>query len=639
MSDHTDAAASLRRASLIIAAAVLLLGGLSGWAYLRFWRAMPAPTPPAHTGLPDPRLSYNGPFRNIDPAVRYVGSETCVDCHQDVCDAYSHHPMGQAFARIADIAESEPIQAERHLPFTVDGSRFEVVREGKRVWHRETRLDAAGNVLYTFDSEVAFAIGSGAHGRSYLSNRDGALFQTPVSWFSQKQIWDVSPGFRAEAFHGRPVSGGCLQCHANRSLPREGSQNRFDDPIVIGSGLGCERCHGPGERHVQSKDKWDIVNPKHLSPVLRDAICEQCHLEGQARVLRRGRGLFDFRPGMPLEDFVSIFVVPEDAETGRDSRAVTHVEQIHSSRCYRASSGAKRMRCTSCHDPHSEPAPPQRIAFYRQGCLGCHTLQSCTAPEKDRQAQQDSCIACHMQRFQTSDIAHAAGTDHRILRRPSPLPAEERDAFSGRFPQLVLFHNGRLDPRDPEQGRDLGIALVQFGYEHSKEMQRLAPGALQLLDESVTNDPDDVPAWLAKALAFHALRRNSEALAAALNILQRDPDHESALRLAAMSYQDLGDVEQAIVYWRRAIAANPSIADSHGNLALLLLHQGAWEEARVQVETWRRLYPANIDARKSWIRCLLHDGQNAEAQAELKVLVGLQPDKAADFRAWFESEK
>ena len=42
---------------------------------------------------------------------------------------------------------------------------------------------------------------------------------------------------------------------------------------------------------------YSIVNPKHLSSGLQASICAQCHLQGEQKVNRRGRSLFEFRPG------------------------------------------------------------------------------------------------------------------------------------------------------------------------------------------------------------------------------------------------------------------------------------------------------------------------------------------------------
>src|SRR5262249_55424803 len=114
-----------------------------------------------------------------------------------------------------------------------------------------------------------------------------------------------------------------------------------------------------------------IVNPRHLEPVLREAVCQQCHLQGEVRVVRRGRSLFDYRPGLPLHLFESAFTrLPENAS---GQKSVGHVEQIALSRCFQESKG--RFGCISCHDPHELPAPEKKIAFYRGRCLQCHQEQ------------------------------------------------------------------------------------------------------------------------------------------------------------------------------------------------------------------------------------------------------------------------
>ena len=55
------------------------------------------------------------------------------------------------------------------------------------------------------------------------------------------------------------------------------------------------------------------------------------------RVERAGLRADDYRPGLPLQEFLTVFV-PAEARTG-ENRAVSHVEQVHASRCYRSSAG------------------------------------------------------------------------------------------------------------------------------------------------------------------------------------------------------------------------------------------------------------------------------------------------------------
>ena len=184
------------------------------------------------------------------------------------------------------------------------------------------------------------------------------------------------------------MDANCLFCHANRAEPIERTLNRYREPIFAGEAIGCERCHGPGELHVKQPGAEkgidrSIVNPKHLEPALREAVCQQCHLQGQARVLRAGREVFDFRPGLPLELFYDTFVwhpgVPHD------QKAVGHVEQMTESRCFEKSAG--KLGCASCHDPHEKPSTAASANYYRQRCLNCHTEQSCSAPVNERREE------------------------------------------------------------------------------------------------------------------------------------------------------------------------------------------------------------------------------------------------------------
>jgi predicted CXXCH cytochrome family protein len=423
------------------------------------------PPPP-----PDPRLEYTGPFRNVHPSVHYVSDSRCAECHQEIAVSYAGHPMGRSLFPV-DRAPAPPTGAEANNPFEAFGTRFLVEGQKGRVRHLRTRLDRAGREgapAVEQQWEVHYVVGSGTRGYSYFTDRDGYLFQTPISWYSQKKKpWDLSPGLDATLLSGRAVVPDCLFCHANHANYVEGSLNRYTPPVFEGHAIGCQRCHGPGELHVRKdegggrrdekqKKRSDsslnpppsslpgdptIVNPKYLAANLRDAVCEQCHLQGVARVLGRGRGVYDFRPGLPLESCWSVFVRSAEATPGRDAsggpaagspsgqQAVGQVEQMYESRCFqRSRQGLVPLGCVSCHDPHARVPPDRAAAHYRARCLQCHRdadgggehrrAPGCALPRADRlrRAAEDSCIACHMPRHGASDIPHTAVTDHRILR-------------------------------------------------------------------------------------------------------------------------------------------------------------------------------------------------------------------------------
>ena len=297
--------------------------------------------------------SPQSPWKKTQPDVKYVGDAACARCHAEIADTYHRHPMGRSLSEIAPDGD----RTDHVATFEAGSSRYSVDHKGGRVVHGETRLDSDGHVLAKVEAEVKYAVGSGERGISYLIERDGRLGQSPITWYSHTNRWDLSPGYELGNLHfDRPIEPGCLFCHSNRVEPVGHTLNQYERPIFRGEAVGCERCHGPGELHLRHQQVVDgrdptIVNPRHLEPALRSAVCEQCHLQGDHRIDRLGRDMFDYRPGLSLIDFVAIYGRADLQET----RFVGQVEQMKESRCYRASRG--RFGCTSCHDPHQSPRP------------------------------------------------------------------------------------------------------------------------------------------------------------------------------------------------------------------------------------------------------------------------------------------
>ena len=89
-------------------------------------------------------------------------------------------------------------------------------------------------------------------GRSYAFAVDGFLFQAPVSYYSSVGRWDLSPGYagKQNIELAKPIEEPCLYCHASRAQPVAKTQNRYLDPPFLEGGVGCERCHGSGQKHV-----------------------------------------------------------------------------------------------------------------------------------------------------------------------------------------------------------------------------------------------------------------------------------------------------------------------------------------------------------------------------------------------------
>lgn len=240
--------------------------------------------------------------------------------------------------------------------------------------------------------------------------------------------------------------------------------------------------------------------------------------------------------------------------------AVSHAEQLSLSRCVQAS--ADRLWCGTWHNPHPA-AKSERTAELRQICTSCHPAVTLAANHAS--PQTSDCVACHMPRRPTTDVAHAAITDHRIVRRPgnvAPLaeprivnwklddsPSAPRNSALAWFAYAQKTKNTavakeayrRLESL-PQAMRDAAVAaasgymLLQFGQT------KLAVAAF---DEAARKEPANAEYWLDLAVAQDA----AGVAPAALNSLQKaisldEYDYRPYLA-AAKTYDRIGVAGQA----------------------------------------------------------------------------------------------
>src|SRR5262249_10282111 len=164
------------------------------------------------------------------------------------------------------------------------GRRYDVRREGGRLWHRERLLSSGQSDIVLNDFPLQYAIGSGRFGRTYAVEADGFLVESPVSYYAARQAWGMSPGYDGPGNTGfeRSIGTQCLACHVGRFDLLEKSAHRYK---IIEPAIGCERCHGPGSLHVSRRAAADrkpipdgaedltIVNPRRLARELCEAVC------------------------------------------------------------------------------------------------------------------------------------------------------------------------------------------------------------------------------------------------------------------------------------------------------------------------------------------------------------------------------
>ncbi|HSH67835.1 MAG TPA: cytochrome c3 family protein, partial [Bacteroidia bacterium] len=393
------------------------------------------------------------PYLNHSDTAKYVGIQTCRLCHQKIYDSFIKTGMGQSFS--AATKQKSVATFNQHIVIYDKYKDFYY----HPFWDKDTmkilefRLKRKDTIFKRIE-KVDYIIGSGQHTNSHIHNSNGYLYQMPMTFFSQQKKWDFPPGFE-NGFNtrfSRKIGLECISCH--NALPDfvEGAENKFNS---LPEGINCERCHGPGSIHVQQRSTgqkvdtskfidYSIVNPAKLSVERQFDVCQRCHLQGNA-VLKKGKSFFDFRPGMVLSDYFSVFL--PKYENGDDEFIMaSHADRLKQSACFIKSfkepSKTSSLRpyknfltCITCHNPHISVKTLNNEHF-NTICQNCHNSsanKTCTENTNVRTAVQDNCISCHMPRSGSIDIPHVSIHDHYIRKPLKKEEVEKIKKFIGLF--------------------------------------------------------------------------------------------------------------------------------------------------------------------------------------------------------------
>lgn len=461
-----------RNVWLVLALIGIGIGGLLVW---KPWQSE-GQVAPEQPEFPIPPVSTSR-FLNVGQNAHYVGQENCKDCHRSKHSSYLRTAHSLALDDI-DLKSEPPDGTFEH---SLSGRAYRIYRQGEQLRHKGAVLAEDGEEIVSLDLPIRYVIGSGRFTRSYIVQVDGFLHESPITWFASRKAWDMSPGYN-QVHHlsfERPINIGCLSCHTGRVESR-GSP---DQALIHEQSIGCESCHGPGSLHVDfhrqkkelvGEEDLTIVNPRNLSRSRLEAICAQCHQQGEATIILRGRDVNDFRPGRPLTD------VRVDYHFKADNQQMTvvgHLEQMRLSRCYQKSA---TMTCITCHDPHARESLEDSVDIYKKKCLGCHQAEHCGLDSTSRlkKSPKDNCVECHMPTADT-EIQHIAFTHHRIgIHDPKSAPTPKR------VPDLVAMQDTSTIP-EIDRKRNLGLAYLRASHKQKKNRQAYVTyrrRALELLE-------------------------------------------------------------------------------------------------------------------------------------------------------------
>lgn len=329
------------------------------------------------------------PTKGTAPLSEYAGPDPCNDCHGSIGASQRLTPMFNA-ARLASAMNISPSGLEFHddtysYSFSPASNTFTVTDKEK---------------TSTISGTVGWVFGAPGHSQTYLIQRNGALLESRLSYFTQLPGLDITPGHSPSAPPGIEQALGtrvdaetirrCFGCHSTAST----AAGKFDPQHAL-MGVTCEACHGPGARHAAAMQaegprpgSSKILNPRRLSPMDSVDFCGACHRTPA------DAGLIPGNLGLTIVRFQPY--------------------RLEKSHCWGAA-GDRRITCVACHDPHK---PLQHdLTSYDEQCLSCHSVKNAphTAAQSARpcKAASRGCVSCHMPKVKI-EWAHEVFTDHYI---------------------------------------------------------------------------------------------------------------------------------------------------------------------------------------------------------------------------------
>jgi hypothetical protein len=318
----------------------------------------------------------------------FAGSEKCATCHQDAYKTWK-----------------ETYHAKMVRPL-----KEGLLKDAGDAWAKDARGNPGptkGNVngkAYKME-DVQLVVGSLWKQRYLVRNEATGNHQfMDKQWNRMTKVWE-NYGQKND------WETQCATCHATgyRLLAYDPANPATQKVAMVERNTGCESCHGPGARHVETQRKADIFNPASATKEQANLVCGYCHVRKETEAFKTAQGnkredqphpvvgqtykagQDDWRtwypdkaliPGVhanqplnrnyPNTDLNNAFFLDDKARAWNAYDARKHHQEYQE---FIQSSHYKTgiVGCSDCHSPHAVKGKARTVA--RETCKGCHGNQ------------------------------------------------------------------------------------------------------------------------------------------------------------------------------------------------------------------------------------------------------------------------
>jgi DmsE family decaheme c-type cytochrome len=196
----------------------------------------------------------------------------------------------------------------------------------------------------------------------------------------------------------------CATCHDSQAKglhqTLHGKAQNGKTPAAK-AGQACETCHGPGQKHVDSGKKDDIVRFATLKARDANDACLSCHARTAAHAAGWQGSLHDAR-NVSCVSCHSMHSPKSAKAQLKTASAVDTCVSCHKQEAMKVQKSGHmplregKMDCTSCHSPHGST----NVRMLKTGNTVNESCASCHAEKRgpfmwEHSAGRENCASCH----------------------------------------------------------------------------------------------------------------------------------------------------------------------------------------------------------------------------------------------------
>jgi tetratricopeptide (TPR) repeat protein len=467
-----------------------------------------------------------------------------------------------------------------------------------------------------------------------------------------------------------------MSCHNNYPDFVLGSENKFTS---VPEGINCERCHGPGSIHVAERQTgsridtskyidYSIVNPAKLSIDAQFDICQRCHLQGNT-ILKEGKSFYDFKPGMKLSDYMTVFL-PKYKNADNEFIMASHADRLKQSACFiksiekttppafqappskeeRATATQKlkpykdAMTCVTCHNPHVSVRETNPNVF-NDACNSCHykgaekrkgieeardnsTLASKLVCNKKNITKESNCVSCHMPKSGSIDIPHVTVHDHYIRKPLSNTDKKGIKEFIGLY---------AINEKNPNSITKAKAYLNQYEKFENKSYY-LDSALIYLKDKTETDIKENIEPLVQlyfikndfNKIVYYINKLNDQTILNTLLIKKSySNDHAWTSYRIGEAFYNLGDLQRSINYYKKAVDLASYVLDFKNKYGSAMASQGQLSNAEKEFTEILNENPKHVSALTNLGYVKLMQGKMQESEKLYFKALSLDPDYEA----------